>query len=79
MTPSSTPEADEIVDATHPLWTAWDDNDWNGETASNWMHSHIRPGIRVRLVAPKKSAPQLIEQIADSMRRMGATVEIRQL
>jgi len=63
-----------VIGREHPLWAAWDDDDWDGATASRWMHDHIRPGILVRLHPP--GTPQLTERVAAAMRRMGATVEI---
>lgn len=67
-------EPDVLVEATHPLWAAFDDDDWNGATASVWMSRTIKPGMRVRLEPPPSASQNLIERITNSMVWCGATV-----
>jgi hypothetical protein len=68
-------ESTVIVEETHPLWKAWDDDDWNAATATAWMNRHIRPGIHVVLKPPADARPTLAAEVAAAMKRFGATVE----
>ena len=64
------------VDAKHPLWAAWDDDDWNGATAANWYSSHVRPGVRVVLTPPLSASADLLLRMTASFERDGAFVEL---
>lgn len=73
-----------VIDAKHPLWTAWDDDDWNGATAGNWVAQYIKPGVRVLLCPPGKDTlfgralrrNQVIIRMKASFERLGAFVRM---
>ena len=64
------------VGPTHPLWTSWDDDDWNGATAANWMHASAKLGATIKLMPPKNAKPELVERIRLAMTNAGAAVSI---
>lgn len=65
------------VDAAHPLWKAWDDDDWNGATAANWITNHIVAGVRVRITPAGDVPAELLGRICKAFIGRGAIVELK--
>jgi len=59
----------------HPLWHSWDDDDWNGATCANWIHSYA-PGADIKLSPPAGCDPDLVTRVRDALRRVARSVEV---
>lgn len=42
LTPPESEQNLVEVHADHPAWNAIDDDDWNGHTLENWLHTYIK-------------------------------------
>lgn len=64
------------VGPTHPLWRSWDDDDWNGSTAANWM-STIKSGTAVVLRPSTDVSTDLLTRMCAALRSAGADVVVK--
>ena len=71
------PECGDVeVYAKHPLWAAWDDDDWNGATAANWFRSYVTKGRTIRLQPPATATADLVRRMTVTMEKAGAVVVV---
>jgi hypothetical protein len=69
-------EPDITIGAKHPLWAAWDDDDWNGATAASWYNQYVKPGVRIVLTPPLYASYDLVCRIVESLERGKAIVAV---
>lgn len=59
----------------HPLWTSFDDDDWNGATCSQWILGC--KDKEVILLPPKDIDADLLARIRKSISNYAKSVEVR--
>lgn len=66
----------EVVEVgpTHPLWTSFDDDDWNGATCGQWIRNV--EGMNVKLHPPLDLDPDLLRRIRASIEGVARTVVV---
>jgi hypothetical protein len=65
-----------VVNKDHPLWRAWDDDDWNGATAANWVTAYAKPDERICLTPPDDVSAELLGRMCLALVGRGVIVSV---